>query len=78
MHIRSVAKFLAILVFVAVLAPASTQAKASTPVERLNATLLHVMQNADQLGYRTIIGIALEFLDDSASGLNQQSGSVWQ
>ena len=39
------AKYLLILAIVGVLTPAVTQAQANTPVERLNATLLHVMQN---------------------------------
>ena len=52
MRIPSFEKFIFVLAFIGVLTPAVSQAKASTPVERLNATLLHVMQNADQLGYQ--------------------------
>ena len=52
MRIRSLAKYLLVLAFLAVLTPTVSQAEANTPVERLNATLLHVMQNADQLGYK--------------------------
>ncbi len=65
MGFKSGGRVLVILLFAGLLMPARAIADAEHPVERVNAALLHVMRNANELGYKGRYDALLPVLNEA-------------